>query len=162
MSLKSTTLSPLQLKSHAFPVVSIRANPNGKATGKSSLDQRVACVPVPNVPNHWNLQLELNLRSPDSTNLFCYEAEIVAVGVVELIGEVPKEKREAIVAVNGLGLLYSACREILLNVTARSVYGPFTIPSLNFANVIQEAREKFDAGQQKSGLAPETVKPPSP
>ncbi len=145
MSLKPTSLSPLQLKTHSFPVVSIRANPGGKATATSAIDQQVACGPVEGVPNHWNLQLQISLHSTDANNPFCYEAEIVAIGVVELIGEVPADKRDAIVAVNGLGLLYSACREMLLNVTARSLYGAFSIPSLNFAKVIQEAQATLHA-----------------
>jgi preprotein translocase subunit SecB len=154
MSLIPTSLSPLQLKSHSFAVVSVRANPNGKPTGGTALDQQVFCLPVPETPNHWNLQLKLALRSVDQSNPFCYEFEIVAIGVVELTGDFPPEKREAIAAVNGLGILYSACREMLLNVTARSVYGPFNIPSLNFAKVIEEAKANMPVVQNQ----PEAVK----
>ena len=147
MSLKPTSLSPLQLKSHAFPVVSIRANPNGKPTGASALDQQVSCLPVQGVANHWNLQLQISLHSTDQNNPFCYEIEIVAVGVVELIGEVPQERREVIAAVNGLGILYSACREMLINISARSIWGAFTIPSLNFSQVLEEANKNLKERQ---------------
>jgi preprotein translocase subunit SecB len=147
MSITPTSLSPLQLKSYSFPVVSIRANPNGKPTGVSSVTQQISCLPVPETPNHWNLQLQLLLHSADQNNPFFYEAEIHAIGVVELVGDFSPEKREEIAAVNGLGILYSACREMLLNVTARSVYGAFTIPSLNFQKVIQEAKGRLRARQ---------------
>ena len=102
---------------------------------------------MPETPNHWNLQLQLLLHSADQNNPFFYEAEIHAIGVVELVGDFSPEKREEIAAVNGLGILYSACREMLLNVTARSVYGAFTIPSLNFQKVIQEAKGRLRARQ---------------
>lgn len=158
MSLKPTSLSPLQLKHHAFPVVSVRANPKGKATATSAIDQQVACVPVEGIPNHWNLQLQISLHSTDANNPFCYEAEIVAIGVVELTGEVPAERREAIAAINGLSLLYSACREMLLIITARSIHGAFTIPSLNFQKVLQEAQANLQAIKKQPEVKAETVK----
>jgi preprotein translocase subunit SecB len=140
MSLIPTTLSPLQLKAHSFPIVSVRANPNGKPTNFSTLDQQVSCLPVPGVPNNWNLQLAMKHTSADPNNPFCYEVEICAVGVVEISEQIAPEKRETIVAVNGLGLLYSACREMLLNVTSRSIFGAFSLPSLNFSKVLQDAK----------------------
>jgi hypothetical protein len=36
---------------------------------------------------------------------------------------------------------------MLLDVTARPVYGPFTIPSLNFAKVIQEVKQSLEVNQ---------------
>ena len=158
MSLTLPSLSPLQLKTHSFPVVSIRANPNGQATGACVAEQHVSCVPVPGSPNHWNLQLQLFLHSADPANPFFYESEIVAVGVVEIIGDVPTERREQIAAVNGLSLLYSACREMLLIITARSLFGPFSIPSLNFQKVLQEAQANLQGRPKQLEVALETVK----
>lgn len=142
-------MSPLQLKTHSFPLVIVRANENGKTTGICGVNQQVSCVPVPGVPNHWNVQLRLDIHSIDPNNPFCYESEIFAIGVVEVTGDYTPEKREQIAAVNGLGILYSACREMLLNITARSVYGPYSIPSLNFSKVLQEANENLPAGKSE-------------
>jgi len=134
--------------------VSVRANPNGTPTGKIAVDQHVLCLPVPEAPNYWNLQLQLFIHSSDQNSPFCYEIEIHSMGVVELTGDFPSEKREAIAAVNGLGLLYGACREMLINITGRSIYGAYSIPSLNFAQVLKEANEKLQAKQ----VSPESVK----
>jgi hypothetical protein len=144
MSLKPTTFSVLQVKTYSFPVVSVRANPNGKATANSAAEQQVACLPMSGVANHWSLELRLFLHSVDASAPFIYEIEIHAIGVVVVSEEVVQEKREAIAAVNGLGLLYSACREMILNITSRSVYGALSIPSLNFAKVLEDARQNLN------------------
>jgi preprotein translocase subunit SecB len=154
MNGKIPSLSPLQLKSYCFPIVNVRANPNGKATALTSAQQEVGFFPVPGQPNHWNLQLAVKLASADANNPFFYEVEIHALGVVEMSGDVPAEKRETLAVVNGLGILYGACREMLMNVTARSLFGPCSIPSLSFAQVLQEAKE-HQIEQQKSRIGEE-------
>jgi Preprotein translocase subunit SecB len=151
MNPKTPTLSPLQLKSHWFSLVNVHANPNGKPTAPTSATQEIGFLPIAGQPNHWNLQLVLKLASADQNNPFFYELEIHAFGVVELSGEVPVEKRESIAVINGLGILYGACREMIMNVTARSIYGPCSIPSLSFAQVLKEAQEA-QREEQKSRL----------
>ena len=94
------------------------------------------------------------------SNPFCYEADIVAVGVVEVMGEIPSERREAIAAVNGLSVLYGACREMLINITARSIFGPVTIPTLNFQKALEEAKQNLPTDQKppEPVTTPEAVK----
>jgi preprotein translocase subunit SecB len=145
------TLSPLQLKSHWFPVVNVRATPNGKPSGQISATQEIGFMQIPDQPNHWNLQLVIKFGSADPSNPFFYEIEIHAFGIVELIGEIDPEKREPIVVINGLGILYGACREMVMNITARSIYSPCSIPSLNFTEVIKQAQQD-QIEQQKSQL----------
>ena len=142
---KIPSFSPLQFKGHSFPLVYLRANENGKANGEIGMDQDVSFLPIPNEPDHWNLQLRLKFYSANANEPFFYEAEIIAIGVVVIIGEIAPEKRELVASVNGLGILYSACREMLLNMSARSVYGPFSIPSINFTQVLKEAKERQSA-----------------
>src|SRR5205823_10057215 len=124
-----------------------------QASGKTGAVQEVGFSPVAGQPNHWTLQLALKLHSADPNNPFFYDVEIQAVGVVELCGDVPAEKRELIAAVNGLGILYGACREMVMNITARSIYGPCCLPSLSFGKVLQEAKEDQIAEQKSSAAA---------
>ena len=139
--------SPLQLKSHHFTVVSIIASPAGSPAGATAVNQSVGFSPVPEQPNHWNLQLQLKMASVDSNAPFLYEIDIHILGVVEVSVEVSEELREQMAVINGLSLLYGACREMIINITARSVYGPCSIPALNFTKVIQEAQEHRKAQQ---------------
>jgi preprotein translocase subunit SecB len=136
------SFSPVQLKGHCFPIVSIRANENARPTGKVAAEQQVGFLPVPNQPNHWNLQLQVKYCSADPSEPFSYDVEICAVGTVEIISDdIPSDKREKMAVVNGLAMLYGGCREMVLGITARSVYGSCSLPSVNFAQVIKEAEE---------------------
>ncbi len=133
-------LSPLQLKQHLFTVVNVRTNQHGRQDGPVHLDQHVVHVRTPDEPNRWHLELFLNHRSADAKHPFCYEVELHVIGIVEVHDSIEKGKREVIAAVNGLSLLYGAAREMVLNITARAPHGPFCLPSLNFAEVLKQAK----------------------
>jgi preprotein translocase subunit SecB len=134
-------LSALQLKSHVFPLVNLRANATGTHEGKINLDQHLVCVPVPDQPNHWQLEITLNQKSVDPQKPFFYDLDIHVAGIVEWIGEdLPADKKEQLVQVNGLGVLYGAAREMVLNLTSRSVFGPFCLPALNFIEALKHAK----------------------
>ena len=132
--------SPLQLKQHLFTIVNVRANPDGTTKGKVQLNQHVVHLPVKGKPNHWQVELNIRHLSCDAKRPFCYDFELHVVGIVEISDTVEKEKRETIAAVNGLSLLYGAAREMVLNITARAPHGPFCLPSLNFAEVLKQAK----------------------
>jgi preprotein translocase subunit SecB len=148
MNSRIPSLSPVQLKGHCFPIVSIRANMNAKATGTIEAEQQIAFVPIPNVPNHWNLQLQVKYCSANPSDPFYYDVQICAAGTVEIAEEIPPDKRERLAVVNGLSMLYGACREMVLGITARSMYGACSLPSLDFAQVIKEAEEHQLATQK--------------
>jgi len=133
--------SPLQLLNHYFTLVNIYSVPNGSPVGKTTVDQHVGFQPVEGQPSQWNLQLQIKMASADANQPFIYQIEVHAYGTVEISGDVPQDNREQIAIINGLSLLYGACREMIINVTARSIYGPISIPSLNFTKVLQEAQQ---------------------
>jgi hypothetical protein len=133
-------LSPLQLKHHVFPVVNIRSNPSGTQDGPIHFNQHVVHLGVPEKPNLWQVELHVNQQSADAKRPFCYEVEIHVVGIVELNEAVEKDKREIVAAVNGLSLIYGAAREMVMNITARAPHGPYCLPSLNFAEVLKQAK----------------------
>jgi len=123
-----------------FTIVNVRANPEGTPDGPVRLNQHVLHLPVKGKPNEWQVELYIQHVSGDPKHPFCYEVELHLVGIVEVHGQMEKEKRETIAAVNGLSLLYGAAREMVLNITARAPHGPFCLPSLNFAEVLKQAK----------------------
>lgn len=133
-------LSPLQLKSHFFPAINIRANRAGTQEGQINLDQHLVCAAIPGQPNHWQLEIFLHQKSVDPQKPFFYEIDVHVAGVVEMHSDFKHENREQVVQVNGLGLLYGSVREMVLNLTARSLFGPFCLPSLNFAEALKQAK----------------------
>jgi preprotein translocase subunit SecB len=152
------TFSALQLKAHYFPVVNIRANVAGTATGKLEFAQDIVAVPEPGKPNQWHLEITLHQKSADKAAPFFYDVEIQVVGLVELVSEIPGDK-ELLARVNGLGILYGAAREMVLNVTARSLHGPLSLPVLNFVEIMKNTGPA--PTERPAQSAPATVdKPP--
>jgi preprotein translocase subunit SecB len=144
-------ISPLQLKRHAFANISLRALRQGSAQAQATLDQKVQCVPDAKKPNCWHLGLTIKIGSASPEKPFLYEGEIQVVGEVEMHDTFPAEKREQVARVNGISLLYSAAREMVLNLSARSTHGPLTLPVLNFA--------EFFAQADRAAAAPAKARP---
>lgn len=142
-----TPLSPLQLKQHSFTRIEILANPKGAATGQVSLTPELSYQKDATNPNQWMLGLRVILKSASFETPFFYEVDINVQGLVEMNEAIAAEKREQIAVVNGLSILYSAIREMLLNITSRSVHGALGLPTLSFVDALtqhiaQEKKEK--------------------
>ena len=132
-------LSPLQLKEHGFTTVRIQAIEGGSITAEPSLKPTIWFAQEAASPNQWRLVLTLNLGSQDLAKPFAYQAEIAIQGLVQIADSFLQDRKEQLALVNGFSILYSAAREMLLNVTARSVYGTVTLPTVSFVNMVKEA-----------------------
>ena len=118
-------LSPVQLKQHGFTTLLVRAIPGGTLANLPSLEPRP----------------------------FAYEADIQIQALIEVGNHLPADQKETMALVNGFSILYSAAREMLLNVTARSAYGPVSLPTLSFVSLVQEARKQKAENQNAAAPA---------
>jgi preprotein translocase subunit SecB len=134
-------LSPLQLREHGFTTVRVHAIDNGSLTNPPSLKPAISFERQSTNPNQWRLVLSLQLGSQDAVKAFAYEGEMKVQGLVEVTGVVPEDRKEQLALVNGFSLLYSAAREMLLNITARSKHGGVTLPTISFVSMVKEATE---------------------
>ena len=146
-------LSPLQLQQHFFTHLLVKPNITGTRTGKLNLDPSISFQKLAQNERQWVLILGVALRSTEPQAPFCYEAEIGMQGTVEIHEAIPTEKREQIALVNGFSLLYSAIREMLLNVTARCPHGPVCLPVLNFQEIVADKTAQEGAKE----VAPEAL-----
>jgi preprotein translocase subunit SecB len=146
-------LSPLQLRQHCFTHISIRVNPSGLAHGKVSLEPLVSFQNDPENANQWLLTLRVLMKSIDTQTPFIYETDVAIQGIVEVQGDYPAEKREQLAAVNGLSLLYSAVREMILIMTARSFHGLMCLPTLSFIEVVANKKAQEQTPEKSPGLA---------
>jgi len=156
-----TPLSPLQLKQHFFVRFSILPNPGGTIQGAQILEPTISFDKSPQAPNQWALGLRITLKSAKPEAPTLYEADIEMFGIVEVHNDFPPEKSEQLAVVNGLGLLYSAIREMFLNVTARSANGALSLPILNFVGVLP-SRTQADAPAPTPGQPQEAAPNPAP
>jgi preprotein translocase subunit SecB len=146
-------LSPLQLKEHKFTNLRVKSIEGGSATAARSLKPSIWFEAVANTPNQWRLVLTLELTSADPAKPFVYEADFQVQGTVEVNDGFPPDKKEQLALVNGLSVLYSAAREMLLNITARSAYGAVNLPTLSFVKMVADAL-KQRAEQPAPAAAP--------
>ena len=135
------SLSPLQLRHHCFTHVFIHANPGGTPNGQISLDPVISFEKNAQNQNQWNLALEIATKSSDAQKPFLYEVNIAIQGVVEVQENFQADNRDRLAVVNGLSILYSAIREMLLTTTARSGPGLMGLPTLNFIEIVGSMKE---------------------
>lgn len=129
-------LSPLQLKEHGFTIVRIQAIEGGSPKADPSLKPAIWFEHA--AANKWRLALTLHLGSEDPAKPFAYEAELKLQGLVEVADGFLQDRKEQLALVNGFSILYSAAREMLLNITARSVYGAVTLPTISFVKLVAD------------------------
>jgi preprotein translocase subunit SecB len=134
-------LSPLQLREHGFNTVRVRAIAGGSLSNQPSLKPAISFERQAANHNQWRLVLSLQLGSKDPAKAFAYEGEMEVYGLVEVTGKVPDDRKEQLALVNGFSLLYSAAREMLLNITSRSRHGGVTLPTISFVTMVKEETE---------------------
>jgi preprotein translocase subunit SecB len=134
-------LSQIQLRSHWFTNISVRTNQAGKPDGAITLDPVISFDKNPQNANQWMLALQIIVKSNDAQKPFLYEADIAIQGIVELGEQFKAETRDQLAVVNGLSILYSAIREMLLTTTARSGPGIMSLPTLNFIEIVASMKE---------------------
>jgi preprotein translocase subunit SecB len=149
-----TPLSPTQLKDHRFTNIRVKAVEGGSPTAEPVLKPSIWFESVPNTSDQWRLVLTLHLTSANPVKPFPYEADLQLQGLVQSHDSLPEERKEQVSLVNGFSVMYSAAREMLLNITARSAYGAVTLPTLNFTSLVAKARKQTVAKKQKAPPAP--------
>ena len=137
-----TPLSPTQLKDHRFTNVRVKVTEGGSPKAEPLLKPSIWFEPVPNTADQWRLVLTLQLTSASPAKPFPYEADIQIQGLVQIKDGLPPDRKEQLALVNGFSVLYSASREMLLNITARSACGTVTLPTLSFVALVTKARKQ--------------------
>jgi preprotein translocase subunit SecB len=124
-------LSPLQLRQHSFTEVSLVAIENGAADAEVTFEQQLQCSSKTDNPLIWRADLQITM-SCDKDKPFNYSGCVAIRGIFEIHPGFPENRREELIKVTGASLLYGAVREMILNVTSRSLKGPFLLPTVSF------------------------------
>jgi preprotein translocase subunit SecB len=138
----ATPISPTQLKDHRFTSVKVRVIGGGNPNAEPCLKPSLWFDAVPGTADQWRLVLTLNLASANPAEPFPCEAELQLQGIVQVRDGLAQDRKEQLSLVNGFSVLYSAAREMLLNITARSACGAVTLPTLNFGPLVAQARKQ--------------------
>jgi preprotein translocase subunit SecB len=133
-------LSPLQLRQHSFTEVSLVAIENGSADAEVTFEQELQCGSKADNPLIWRADLQI-IMSCDKDKPFNYSGSVAIRGVFEIHPHFPENRREELIRVNGASLLYGAVREMILNITSRSLKGPFLLPTVSFIEAQEDKQQ---------------------
>ena len=142
-------LSPLQLKHYSFTQVAIRAVEDGSAEAEVTFEHQFRCGSKADNPLIWRADLQVTM-SGDNAKPFTYSGVICIRGIFEIHPDFPEVRRQELIRVNGASLLYGAIREMILNITSRSLKGPLILPTVSFQHAQGDKEPRRFAKSKKS------------
>ena len=138
-------LSPLQLKELLFRRVSIEPTDEALQDRSGAADQfdfsgvRLDVETAVGIaagqeddPKDFLVDLRIKLDADDHPRPPPYKLDVQAFAVIQASPKLARERREALVTVNGLAMIYGAIRELVASVTGRFPHGILTLPTVNF------------------------------
>lgn len=112
------SLSPIQLERHFFTKVQVVSHPQAKVEDDLGINIQYKTSPHKEDPTRF--QVVLRVSSIKQEGKFPpYEIEVEIHGYFFVHPSCPVDKRNALVNVNGSGMLFGAAREMVANITAR-------------------------------------------
>ncbi len=93
------------------------------------------------------LRVELGSNTPEQDSP--YTATLAIEGEFEVAEGYTAASPEDLVNVTGASMLYGACREMLANLTARSIHGMSTLPSVSFLSAKPSENDKAKKASSK-------------
>ena len=95
--------------------------------------------------------VELNLHAePREGGTFPYRFKIALVGLFDG-HDLPEERREPLVCVNGASMLYGVAREMLLGISHRFIHGPIMLPTVHFGSIGKDMENKSAVAKSEKG-----------
>jgi len=123
--------SPLQLNQHVFHRIHLDVHPDAKPDVQAEL--RMTCELGKDPNNNRNARLALGLDiAAKGTEIPCYTGHFEIVGYFSVHTDYPEKDMDALIVVNGGGMLFGAIREMVANLTARGPQPMVMLPTINF------------------------------
>ena len=94
----------------------------------------------------WAGLLKVWIKPPQGQK-HSYGINVEMVGLFSVDATWPEDQIEKLVYINGSGLLYSAIREMVCNVTARSPWGMLMLPTVSFNQLYNDKAAEKVAGK---------------
>lgn len=147
-------LSPLHLKNYFVTNLSVQANPVTEGS-QMVLQGGVNTVTTVETAQHaenkrdWKVAIQIRC-SPENKNLCAYLISAELVGFFEVDKGLPEEVIGDVVAANAPAILYSAARELILLVTGRGPFPPFSLPSATFIDETPTSKRRLTETKAKA------------
>lgn len=93
-------------------------------------------------PNQWQIKMRITFKGTDNKPA-PYEGHIDVMGIFTVVAaEMPEDQKLKLVAITCPSILYATAREVIANLTARSMNGLFLLPSVSFADQTLHPQEE--------------------
>lgn len=146
--------SSLQLERFAFlrvsiePMVLPESASNADITSGFDFDgvkfgENFDVFPPKNGDDRWGVTLTIKILNVEGDGKTCpYTIDVSAIGFFHYTRKDDSElEKRNMVVVNGLAILYATLRELVAQVTARSIHGELLLPTVNFLDKFQRPEE---------------------
>lgn len=123
--------SPIELLSQDVLSVELKASAVETELGESQLSVDREVQKIKNKPGCWGIHMQVKFEATDPENPPAYTGKIELVGYYRVHKDY-KLDPERLIRITGASMLYGVAREVLSSLTARSVNGLLTLPSVSF------------------------------
>ena len=106
----------------------------------------------------WRVELNIDSDAKSKKSQFPYFFNVVLVGYFQVDENYPAQQADLLAQINAPSMLYSAGRELLLNISGRSPYPPIVLPSFSFAQDVKPTKSAKPT--VKKSVAKKPVKKP--
>lgn len=140
--------SAIQLISHEFSKIELYPtdadDPKGDVMGSHTLSIRKSNSDE----NEWLARLDVYFKDAEEGVPSPYVGSFQIIGRFSLHPEFPEESRDQMVAMNTGAILYGAVREMIINLSARSLHGTVYIPTVDARSFYQpEVANSIDSDE---------------
>ncbi len=132
----------LQLIGHRLAEVELHACTDPSAYGPIRLDTELIWDHPNEAGDEWRLSLTTRFGTEDEKKSAPYSGKVQIIGRFHVDPSLGKTEATRLVHDDGAEVLYAATRELLLNLTSRSLHGEFVLPSVCFVDGEPELTSK--------------------
>ncbi|MCE2745933.1 MAG: hypothetical protein LW710_08500 [Burkholderiales bacterium] len=146
--------STLQLERFAFLRISVEpfVYPERPESGDLAIGfdfegvkfgEKFDVFPLTDQDDRWGLTLTLSIPNIEGEGKTCpYTIDVSAIGFFHYARkDDPELDKRNMVVVNGLAILYATLRELVAQITARSIHGELLLPTVNFLDKFERPED---------------------
>lgn len=142
--------SALQLVKYWIPDVSCSANAQHDPEKPFTFDEKLFRVEViteklekvesDDETERWVVQLSVSQQAGSDNYPYLFDITTYGTFISEF-KQLPEERRERFVRINGSSVLYGALRDFLRSITATGPWGPLLLPMVSFTEVPKDEKQ---------------------
>lgn len=124
--------SPLQLSSYHFKTIEVESQGDPTPECDNEIFSEVEFEVSKDDPRLWRVALDVSLAAAENTTPK-YLGKFKLEGIFRVHPHWPADKIDRLVSANAPAVLFGAIREMVVNLTSRSIHGPIHLATVRFA-----------------------------